>query len=95
MLLALLISTLTLTLPTTDVEGNLLPPEPLVAVIYQEGVGAVAAELGWPGEIISQIVPTEYGCWWATAWTIPTKLESANSETVCKIKPPTCYSCHQ
>ena len=94
MLLALLTSTLTLTLPLNDTDGNLLPSEPLVAVIYQEGVGAVAAELGWPGETISQLVPTEYGCWWATAWTIPSKLESANSETVCKVKPQGCYNCH-
>ena len=97
MILATRTPVLTLTCPLTDIAGQPLSAEPLIAVIYRLPSQVVAANVCYPGEIISTEVPGEYGCWVATAWLIG-RLESGNSERVCKQAPVTdfdCSDCHQ
>ena len=89
-----LLAGIMLTMPLLDTAGSILPDEYLVVVIYDNIDQPVAADIAMPGEELTIEVPGTYGCWYATAWTIDTRLESAPSNTDCKRKE-TCYSCHR
>ena len=91
-----LITVISLACPLNGVNGLPLPAEPLIAVFYRTGSlgGVVASEVCYPGEMVSNQVPREYGCWYVTAWLIG-GAESVPSETVCKQDPdPPCVNCH-
>ena len=90
----ILAALITLTLPLLDTAGDLLPPIPLVAVLYNSDPLAVGAAIGYPGERLTMQTEWKYGCWYATAYAIG-ESQSAPSGTVCKGPRERCYDCHQ
>jgi hypothetical protein len=96
MLLAFL-TAITLTMPEFYEDGSPLPSRPYVAVIYDADATPpfpVAADVGYPTEVISVSVPGDYGAWYAVAFEVESRLASAPSETVEKRAASGCYSCH-
>ncbi len=91
---------ISMVLPTLYENGEPLPvDQKIVAVVYEiDTPQPVAALTGYPGDSVSVEVPSDYGTWYAEAWTLDPIARSVQSETVTK-EPRTgsCYGswCHE
>lgn len=96
-MIALIAATIiTMTLPTQNVSGQVIPQSmELVGLVYECAGGTFSGyAFGAPGEQITVAVAEDYGCWYARAQFLTGGfLISDQSERVYKVAP--CSNCHQ
>ena len=95
-------ATVTLTMPTTYENGDLLPlDEPLPVIIWKEDtLLPVGIDLALPGADVEIDIDDDYGCYRGTAWTLNIDdqlplAQSIKTAKACKAAPTGCGSrCH-